>query len=76
MMELAIVMIALSPILPYTINHWANIIIGIITIGIITILFVVGGGSTYPHYLFIAAVEVICLLLIIWLAWQWTEQEA
>ena len=71
MMELAIVMIALSPILPYTINHWANIIIGIITI-----LFVVGGGSTYPHYLFIAAVEVICLLLIIWLAWQWTEQEA
>ena len=71
MMELAIVMIALSLILPYTINHWANIIIGIITI-----LFVVGGGSTYPHYLFIAAVEVICLLLIIWLAWQWTEQEA
>jgi len=71
MMELAIVMIALSPILPYTINHWANIIIGIITI-----LFVVGGGSTDPHYLFIAAVEVICLLLIIWLAWQWTEQEA
>jgi hypothetical protein len=45
-MELAIAMIALSLILPYTINRWANI-----SIGIITILFVVGGGSTYPHYL-------------------------
>lgn len=71
MMELAIVMVALSLILPYTINRWANI-----SIGIITILFVVGGGSTYLHYLFIAAVEVICLLLIIWQAWQWTEQES
>ena len=27
--------------------------------------------SSYPHYLFIAGVETLCLLLIIWNAWKW-----
>jgi len=68
MMEIAIVMILLSRVLPYGVNRWANIIVSIVTI-----LFVVGGGSSYPHYIFIATVEVICLLLIIWFAWKWTD---
>jgi hypothetical protein len=71
MMEISIVMILLSRVLPYRVNRWANIITSIITI-----LFVVGGGASYPHYIFIATVEVICLLLIIWFAWKWTDQEA
>ena len=71
MMEISIVMIILSRVLKYGINRWVNIIVSVITI-----VFVVGGGSTYPHYLFIAAVEVICLLLIIWFAWKWTNPEA
>jgi Family of unknown function (DUF6326) len=66
MMELAIVMIILSRVLPYGVNRWVNIIVSLITI-----VFVVGGGVSYPHYLFIATVEVICLLLIIWKAWNW-----
>jgi len=70
MMEISIVMILLSRVLKYKANRWANIITGIITIA-----FVVGGGASYPHYIFIATVEVICLLLIIWNAWKWTEQE-
>jgi hypothetical protein len=71
MMEISIVMIILSRVLKYGINRWVNIIVSVITI-----VFVVGGGSAYPHYLFIAAVEVICLLLIIWFAWKWTNPEA
>lgn len=71
MMEIAIVMIILSRLLPYGVNRWANIIVSIITI-----VFVVGGGAAYPHYIFIATVEVICLLLIIWQAWQWRNVEA
>ncbi len=71
MMEIAIVMILLSRVLAYRLNRWLNIIASIITI-----VFVVGGGSSYPHYIFIAMVEIVCLLLIIWFAWQWTEQEA
>jgi hypothetical protein len=65
-MEIAIVMIALALVLPYRLNRWANIVVAVLMI-----VFVIGGGSTYPHYIFIAAVEVISLLLIIGIAWRW-----
>ena len=71
MMEISIVMIILSRVFKYRVNRWANIITSIITIA-----FVVGGGVSYPHYIFIATAEVVCLLLIIWYAWKWTEQDA
>ena len=71
MMEISIVMIILSRVLKFKVNRWANIITSLITIA-----FVWGGASTDPHYIFIAAVETICLLLIIWNAWRWSEQEA
>lgn len=70
MMEISIVMIILSRVLRYGVNRWTNIITGVITIA-----FVVGGGSTYPHYIFIATVEVVCLLLIVWNAWKWSASE-
>jgi len=70
MMEISIVMIVLSRVLKYKVNRWTNIITSIITI-----VFVVGGGVSYPHYIFIATVEVICLLSIIWFAWKWTDSE-
>jgi TRAP-type C4-dicarboxylate transport system permease small subunit len=69
-MEVAIVMIILSRVLPYRANRWANIIVSVLMI-----VFVIGGGSSYPHYIFIATVEVICLLLIIWSAWKWRGDE-
>ena len=71
MMEISIVMIILSRVLKFRVNRWANIITSLITIA-----FVWGGASTDPHYIFIAAVETICLLLIIWNAWRWSEQDA
>jgi hypothetical protein len=71
MMEISTVMIILSRVLKYGVNRWVNIIMGIITIA-----FVVGGGVPYPHYIFIATVEVLCLLLIIWNAWKWHNVEA
>ena len=70
MMEISIVMIILSRQLPYNVNRWVNIIVSLITIA-----FVVGGGVGYPHYIFIATVEVICLLLIIGIAWKWHNVE-
>ena len=69
-MEISIVMIVLSRVLKYKVNRWTNIITSIITI-----VFVVGGGVSYPHYIFVATVEVICLLLIIWNAWKWSSSE-
>lgn len=67
-MEISILMILFSRVLTYRVNRWANIITSLLTIA-----FVVVGGASYPHYLFIAAVEVICLLLIAWFAWTWRE---
>ena len=69
--EISIVMILLSRALKYGVNRWVNIFMGIITITYIWAL-----GSPYPHYIFIATVETICLLLIIVSAWKWTGQEA
>jgi len=68
--ELSIVMILLSRTLKYGVNRWVNIVMGIVTIMYIWAL-----GSLYPHYIFIAMVETICLLLIIWNAWRWSNSE-
>jgi hypothetical protein len=52
--------------LSYSVNRWVNIIVSLITIA-----FIVGGRAAYPHYTFIATVEVLCLGWIVWLAWRW-----
>ena len=70
MMEISILMILLTRILPHRPNRWANMVTSIITM-----VFVIGGGSSYPHYIFIATVEVLCLLAIFWIAWQWSSPE-
>ena len=63
-------MIYLARVLRPSVNRWANIVAAVITI-----VYVVGGGAAYPHYLFLAAVEVVSLGLIIWYAWRWPAQE-
>jgi hypothetical protein len=71
MMEISIAMIILSRVLKPGVNRWVNRIVSLITIA-----FVVGGGVSYPHYIFIAAVEVICMLLILWTTWKWRSPES
>jgi len=66
--QIPIWMIFLSRFLKYKINRIANIVAGILTI-----VYVVGGGSLEPHYIFIASVEVACMLYIIWNAWKWRK---
>jgi len=70
LMGIPIVMIFLARILPRGVNRWANIVAAVITI-----VYVIGGGSTYPHYIFLAAIEVVSLFLIIWYAWRWPATE-
>ena len=69
--QLAIVMIILSRVLKYRTNRWVNIIVGIVTIA-----YIWGGMASYPHYILIASIETLCLLLIIWFAWKWRNPEA
>lgn len=66
--EISIAMVFLSRLLKQRANRLANIIAGSITI-----LWVIGGGSTTPHYIFFASIEVACSLAIIWLAWKWNN---
>jgi hypothetical protein len=68
--EISIAMVCLSRLLSYRANRWANILGGLFTI-----VYVIGLGSATPHYLFIAAIEVFCSGLIVWLAWRWREPE-
>jgi len=68
--QLGIAMIILSRVLKYRINRWVNIVVGVVTIA-----YIWGGMASYPHYLFIATVETLCLLLIVWFAWKWTNPE-
>lgn len=64
--NIPILMIYFARVLPYKPNRWANIIAGILTI-----IYIVGGGDMAPHYIIIAAIEVICLLLIIVSSLKW-----
>jgi hypothetical protein len=68
--QLGIAMIILSRVLKHGINRWVNIVVGIVTIA-----YIWGGAASYPHYIFIATVETLCLLLIVWFAWTWRNVE-
>ncbi len=71
MHQIPIFMIFLSRVLKYKINRILNIVASIITI-----IYVIAGGSLLPHYIFIAIIEVLCMLFIIWIAWKWQKSEA
>ena len=68
--QIGIAMIVLSRVLKYGINRWANIVVGIVTIA-----YIWSGAAAYPHYIFIATIETLCLLLIIGFAWTWRNPE-
>lgn len=71
LIEIPIAMIVLSRVLKREANRWLNIIASVITI-----LFIIGGGSATLSYIFFAGVETICMLVIIWLAVKWPKAAA
>ena len=68
--EIGIVMIFLTGTLAPRTSRIANL-----TAAAFTILFVVGGGSLKLHYIFFGSAEVIALLYIAYLAWNWRNCE-
>jgi len=71
LLALPIAMIFFSRVLKRDLNRWLNIIVSVITI-----FFIIGGGSATLSYIFFAGVETICMLAIIWLAVKWPQSEA
>ena len=69
LMETAIAMVILSRLLPYKANRWVNTVVAAVNIFAV----VTGGHGLY--YVFFAAVEVLSMLLIVWLAWKRLEAE-
>ncbi|MHB1342079.1 MAG: DUF6326 family protein [Coriobacteriia bacterium] len=66
LIEVPLAMIFVSRILKRRANRWANT-----AAAVITAVFVVGGGSMeLPFYAFFAAVEVACMVLIVWSVWS------
>ena len=68
--NIPLLMIYFSRSLSIKINRILNIVVGVITI-----VFVVGGGSLLPHYIICAGIEIVILLIIISTAWKWGSSE-
>jgi hypothetical protein len=66
--NIPILMIYFSRVLPYKWNRLSNIIAGFLTI-----IYIIGPGDTSLHYLIVASVEVIILLIIIVKSWKWKD---
>ena len=70
LLEIPIAMIFVSRVLKQGANRWANTVAAAITT-----VFVVGGGSLDPHYVFFATVEIACMALIVWSVWSRRSSE-
>jgi len=68
-LQIPIIMIFLSKVLGRKVNRPLNIIAGILTI-----LFIVLGGSLHLSYMFFSAVEIACILLIFRYVWKWPKK--
>jgi Family of unknown function (DUF6326) len=74
MFEIPFLMVILSWVLKHRANRWANISAG--TLFVVMQLASLFLGAPSLAYIFYSTVEIVGLLLIVWSAWKWTEQEA
>lgn len=75
LLEIPFVMIVLSRVLEYRANRWANIIAGVI-MAFVQIGTMGMGTSSSLSYIFYSVIEIVCNLLIVWLAWKWHKPES
>lgn len=68
--EIPISMIFLSKYLPYNANRWTNV-----SAAALSTLFILGGGSFHPHYIFIASAETLTLGYIAWTSIGWLNPD-
>jgi len=67
-------MVLLSQVLKYRANRWANIIVGVIQI-VANVQSLTGPLFLNLFYVFFTAIEIACLLFIVWYAWTWRRPE-
>jgi heme A synthase len=74
LLETAIAMVLLSRVLKYRANRWANIIVAVIQI-VANVQSLTGTLFWNLYYAFFTAIEIACLLFIVWYAWTWPRPE-
>ena len=71
-MELPMLMIVLSRLLPYKFNRLANIAVGIfMTLVQTATLF----GDNMLHYVFFSIIEITTTIIIVWIAIRWKNEK-
>jgi hypothetical protein len=73
LMETAIAMVLLSQVLPYRVNRWANILVGIFQTALVA--WSLFGGMPNLFTAFFATIEMACMLFIVCYAWTWPHPE-
>ena len=74
LMTIPSLMIFLSLALKANLNRWLNIIFGTIFTAIMVLIAISSSGSWWTFYIFLAIVESVVTLLIVWHAWNWPKQ--
>ncbi len=71
MIEIPILMTILALLLPHGINRWANIVVGLLTMAMIVTM------NLKPDLdnVFFMGIQLIALIAIIGIAWQWQAPE-
>jgi hypothetical protein len=64
--NIPILMIYLSRVLPTNYNKISNVAAALFTLG-----YIISGSSTTPHYIIIATIETVFLILIIYTTLKW-----
>jgi hypothetical protein len=64
--NIPILMVYLSRVLPYRVNRIVNLVAAVLTL-----VYIVGGGDTAPHYIIVAAIEAAFLAAIFVYALKW-----
>lgn len=70
-METAIAMVLLSRLLPYAVNRWFNIVVGVLHTALV--FWSAVEDTPEPFYVFFATIEIATTVFIIWTAWKWSK---
>ena len=74
LVEIFIVMVLLSRVLPYRANRWANIAAGVVMTVVQSASLFVGVPALY--YVFFSVIEITTTVFIVWFAWNWRKPDA
>ncbi len=71
MIEIPILMTILALLLPYGVNRWANIVVGLLTMAMIVAMNLKPDLKPDLDNVFFMGIQLIALIAIVGIAWRW-----